>query len=601
MKKLKSFLVLFFLLVVPSITFGAPEDPSPKGEFGYQPISIEVDGAPLKEVLKIFSEQSGLSFIASQEVENKRVTVYLENVPAGDAMESILAANNLRYERKKSGIFVVYPNISTSLTAPGQGAAAGAAGPAMQTKIFHIKYSRLSISPMDVAGKNMIEDLPTKDSTGGQAAPSAPSEENPNKGSDKNSTEKTNLMAERGIDKIVASILSENGKVAVDISTNSLIVTDTAEKLLDVEKVISKIDVPPSQIMVEVQMMEVKKGLLEDIGVEWGGANGSLASFTGSARSLGFPLTTNAFTKTKGINISDPLAGTSSSGSGGGSGGSSGPIITPTLKLGVLSFADYQEILHFITSQTDTKILARPRVLTLNNEAANINLVTKTVVGTKNTLVTSQSLTTFTTGEAVTADTGITLKMTPQINDDQTISFFLQPSITTVAASDFFPTQFLEPTTRTVRTLVRVKDNEALVIGGLIDDNEIVTNKKIPLLGNLPLVGNAFNYKHKSRNDREFLIFITPHIIKKYDSLASENAKDINRDIAIDRMLDQFSDDEVNRTIGPIQTIEQSNIRGATSYRPPVDRSKVDNPFDHVVDKEMAHTLDSMNQQKPKA
>lgn len=516
-------------------------------DLGAALISMEFDNAPLKDVLKILSEQSGLNFVASQDVESRKVTVFLENVPIDDALDGIMSANNLRYEKKR-GVFVVFPSLESADSASG--AALGASAGGTITKVFRLRYSRLSISPMDVGGKSVIDDLPSPEIINAVSATSADEEEKK-----KEEDEKTNLMAERGIDKLVSSLLTEFGRVAIDVNTNSLIVTDTPQKLQEIEKVLQKIDVPASQVMLEVQMMEVRKGLLEDHGVDWGGTNGRLLSFTGPRQSTGFPFKEFPFKGNIGPHYIDPISDTSSIPDIDDDGNIL-PVVggRSTLEFGVLSAQELSAVLRLITSQSDTKILARPRVLALNNEAANFKLVTKTVVGQKSTLVSSQAISTFTTGEAVTADTGIQLKITPQINEDQTIGLFLQPSITTVQASNFFPEDFLEPTTRTVRTIARVKDHQTLVLAGIVDNDVSVSNRKIPVLGDLPFLGNAFKYKSVREQNREFLIFVTPHIVRHYDSLAADSATAHGRDIAVKRMLDSFQENELNIQMDPLES-----------------------------------------------
>lgn len=533
--------ILAVALVLPVASPAAAAD-----ELGAALISMEFDNAPLKDVLKILSEQSGLNFVASQDVESRKVTVFLENVPIDDALDGIMSANNLRYEKKR-GVFVVFPTLESADSASG--AVAGASAGGMVTKVFRLRYSRLSISPMDVGGKSVIDDLPSPEIITAVSTTSAEEEDK------KQEDEKTNLMAERGIDKLVSSLLTEFGRVAIDVNTNSLIVTDTPQKLQEIEKVLQKIDVPANQVMLEVQMMEVRKGLLEDHGVDWGGTNGRLLSFTGPRQSTGFPFKEFPFKGNIGPHYIDPISDTSSIPDIDDDGNIL-PVVggRSTLEFGVLSAQELSAVLRLITSQSDTKILARPRVLALNNEAANFKLVTKTVVGQKSTLVSSQAISTFTTGEAVTADTGIQLKITPQINEDQTIGLFLQPSITTVQASNFFPEDFLEPTTRTVRTIARVKDHQTLVLAGIVDNDVSVSNRKIPVLGDLPFLGNAFKYKSVREQNREFLIFVTPHIVRHYDSLAADSATAQGRDIAVKRMLDSFQENELNIQMDPLES-----------------------------------------------
>ncbi|HTL71399.1 MAG TPA: secretin N-terminal domain-containing protein, partial [Candidatus Eisenbacteria bacterium] len=567
-------LLLAFGLSVPAF----PARPAFAEEEDEKLISVDFDSVPLKDVLKIFSQQSGLNFVASEEAEAKRVTVFLENVPVQEALDGIVNANGLKYEKKK-GVYVVSPSAV-------EGAAEG--GPA-QTRIFRIKFARFSNSPIDVGGQSTVRDLIRPEEVTALQQNGQPANPSSEEKKDDEEEKNKNLMAERGIDKIIASMLTETGKIAVDSNTNSLIVTDTAAKLAEVEKVISRIDVPTTQVMIEVQLLEVNKSVLGNYGVEWGTVTGRLASFTPGRRSTGFPF--NAFYKSPGLRADtdvDGITGDTNTGS--------------TLLSSVLSFTEATAILRYLTNQQDTKILARPRVLTLNNEAANIKLVTETVVGVKSTLVTSQSLTTFTVDEGVTRNTGITMKMTPQINDDNTLNLFVEPSITTVTTSVFFPTRFLEPTTRSVRTITRLQDNSTLVLGGLIDNQDLVTNKKIPILGDLPLVGNAFKYEDSNRRNREFVIFITPHIVQGYDSLSAHSATSIGKDLAVKRMLDTFKEDELKLSLPPVE----SEIRGVEPVlveekKLIAESAKRKLAGEPALDQEMTRTLDQFSRRTDKS
>ncbi len=525
-------------------------------------ISMNFDGAMLRDVLRILSQQSGLSFAASEEVETKKVTVYLENVPVKDAIESILNANGLKYEhREGSNVFVVYPAESTEN--------------GMVTKVYILKYKRLSTSPSEIGSLSVISDLlkpeevtalSTGTSSGGAAAGAAPA------GTAAPAAETAGtLMAERGIDKIVASLLSENGKIAVDLWTNAIIVTDTPATLAKIDRVLKKIDVPTEQVLIEVHFVEVKKSIIDDMGVDWGGDDGALAAFTGGSRTTGFPFTERFFDANKGVQAT--TQGTS------------------TLTLGSLSAVNFKATLRYIATHSDAKVLARPRVLTFNNEAANIKLVTRAAVASTSTLSASEGVTTVTTGQAERADVGISLKMTPQINDKRYVSLFLEPSVTTVTPSAFFPTTFLDPTTRSVRTTARVRDGETIVIGGLIDRDDQVSIKQVPGLGSIPLLGNAFKYKSRANTERELVVFITPHIV---EGTETDGVLRPEENLAVKRSLDYFVESEVGRTVTPMSELAKANspiyreeqkLIGKTSKR----------SASPALDKEMTRALDSLN------
>lgn len=521
--------MLFFSSVAPAGLY-AEEVPAGTGDSAI--VSMEFEGAALKDVLKVLSQQSGLNFATSQDVEQKQVTVYFDHVPANEALESIVTANGLIYEKKSNNVYMI--------SAPVQ-----SEGVTLQTRVIHLKYTRASISPLDVGGAATIKELKTSEtistigagSTGAGSGAGQPGGESANQKQSEGDQKGAAIVTEKGIDQLVASLLSESGKVAIDMGTNSLIVTDTPERLNQVEKVIAQIDVPSRQVILQVHMMEVKKDIINDQGVEWGGDNGTLLNFQGGSRTTAFPFDERIFKRARGVEastVADPS----------------------TLTLGTLSAENLAAALHFITTQSDTKILARPRVLTLNNEAANIRLVTNTATARLNLLSSGGAITTLQTGGAERTAVGVILKITPQINDDGTVNLFLEPSVTTVAASTFFPADFLDPTTRSIRTMARVKNDETLVLGGLVNNNDSLTKKKVPVLSALPVVGKAFEYEHKANNDTELLIFITPHIVEGYDSMSVPSATALTQDVEARNLVNRFREDEYRRIMGPIETGE---------------------------------------------
>ncbi len=530
MKCIKFFSIYFVLSAFISSAILPPFAFAEEGSSSEEAIvSMEFDGAALKDVLKVLSKQSGLNFATTEEVENKRITIFLDHVPAKDALESIVAANDLVYERKGENVYTIFAKPIQDVSE-------------MQTRVIHLKYSRVSLSPLDVGGESTIKELKTPEQVGsaGQAA-AASTASTDSAGSDSSSAEgeESKTKAERGIDKLVATMLSENGQIAVDMPSNSLVITDTLERLNEIERVVKLLDRPARQVMLEVQLMEVKKGILDDRGVEWGGDNGALLSMVGGERTIAFPFEERVFD-----NI----------------GGKASVVTDPSeLTLGTLSATNFSAVLRFLTTQTDTKILARPRVITMNNEAANIRLVTSTATARTSTLSSGGNITTLQTGGAERTSVGVILKITPQINDDNTVGLFVEPSVTTVAASTFFPADFLDPTTRSVRTMARVMNNQTLVIGGLIDNNDSRSDKKVPFLGDIPGIGNAFSYKSVIKSDSELLIFITPHIVMGFDSMAEQSATAKTQDLAAKRLVNVFKDEEYERAMTSLKLAEKEN------------------------------------------
>lgn len=532
-------------------------------------ISMSFDGALLKDVLLLFSQQSGLNFVASQEAESKKVTVYFENVSPKDALDSIISANGLSYTKKPgSDIYIV--------------AAAAKSQPAvLVTKVIQLKFMRLSNSPLDVGGQVTINDLtkssaPSSSDSGGGGSSSGG-------GSDK------------GADRIVQRLLTPAGKITTDTHTNSLIITDTPDNLKQIEKVLDELDVPPSQVVLEVHIMEVSKNMASDIGISWGGNNGAILSLSGGARTTSFPFNTGDLLGGKKHLVGGQFIGDLVADSTEGTVGVDSGDPTPAQTLyGLVNAQNLAATLHYIETDSKTKVLARPRVLTQNNEAATIKLVTNAAIGS-NTVTTGEGAAASTTEEAERSDIGVAMRLTPQINQDDTILLFLEPAISTFDNSTVIENT-ADVTTRLVRTMARIKDNQTLVIGGLItgQGNESVT--KVPILGDLPWIGRAFRYNGDNNADRELLIFVTPHIVRGSSSLGSRSATAQGEDTSVKRVLSEFMEKEMDsftRDFEASQAKQDNFFTQDQEFIRASERKSV-NP---AVEQQMTHALDSLSPQ----
>ncbi|MCM8781197.1 MAG: type II and III secretion system protein, partial [Candidatus Omnitrophica bacterium] len=175
-------------------------------------------------------------------------------------------------------------------------------------------------------------------------------------------------------------------------------------------------------------------------------------------------------------------------------------------------------ILDFLRTQSDAKYLARPRILTLNNETAEIKITTQESVGVK----TTTQGTTTTKAEPERMETGVSLRVTPQINKETgEITMFIYPQVSQATQGNTIISEgktftYRDPEVRSAKCTVRIKDGQTVIVGGLIRNDKIETITKLPLLGDLPLIGHIFKHRDKSRdNERELLVFITPHIVKE--------------------------------------------------------------------------------------
>ena len=435
-------------------------------EYSTKKIFMDFKGASLTDILKIFSKQSNASFVASQEVADKKITLYLNGVAASEALKEILDANDLVYEMKEeSNIFVVK--------------AKPVGDEARITRVYQLKYATVSTSKL-----NSTISI-------GSGASSGSSSLGASAGS-------SSSGSSGGLEDAVRDSLSPKGKLMEDTRTNSLIISDVPEQFEIIEATIAKLDVPVPEILIEVEMLDVSKSVADQLGVTYGATP---LTFTGGTKITGWPFgqkgasTSSSSTATTGFNANGMTAA-----------------------------------LNFLTTKTDARTLARPRILTLNNETAQIEIATNQaidVVPSTSSSGTSGSVTTYTVDRT---QTGVILKVTPQANLlTREITMAVSPKVIDIILSKVQPpagTTIFDPETRGSDSILNLKDGQSMVIGGLMNSQANSTTYKLPFLGDLPVIGSAFRSVNKSKDERELIIFITPYIIDEHnqDILKSDNS-----------------------------------------------------------------------------
>ncbi len=295
-------------------------------------------------------------------------------------------------------------------------------------------------------------------------------------------------------------------KVAADESTNSLLITATQKDYETlVNEVINKLDIPRRQVYVEVIIMELN--IKKDRTIGFNAQGGDLFGL-GPSGSVGFGSLLGGMT-------SGLPAALSSAGAAGviskdtvtfnrpNADGTTTPISMPA----------FGAIMTAIQNDTNVNILSTPNLLTLDNEEASI------IVGGEEpfptgTTVTSGGNTSF---NVTRQNVGITLKITPQVNEGEMVKMKVKQEVTAVVpgASDAVRTSIGPSTTkRSVETVVVAKDQQTIVIGGLIDDKLTVGESKVPFLGDIPILGNLFKSKTRTKAKTNILIFLRPFIIR---------------------------------------------------------------------------------------
>lgn len=479
-------------------------------------ISMDFEDADLNDVLKIFSQQSGLNFIASDEIKGKKVTLYLDSVSVQDALNSIINAHNLTYEQPAgSNIFIMRD--------------LGISSVKVITRVYYLKYARVNSSRLSQEISNRLGSSDTSESGS----------------SDSGDTSASGSSSDSGRDvlSMVSKVITTHGKISEDARTNSLIVTDVPAQFSLIEEVISAIDVSVPQVLLEVEMLDVSKELLDKIGIkypqtaiQYGGASLNNVQFQTS-----WPVPSQFADALSGVNPYTRIA--------------------QAAKFEIFGGGISVDML---TTDTRTRFLARPRIFTLSNETAEIRISQDEAIGGAQS-TSGSGATTVTEGTAERTETGVILRVTPQVDEEGgLITLYVEPRVTKTGSEVSFTiagstTQFKNPETRQTKSVIRLKDGETIVLGGLIRTDKKTVITKIPLLGDLPFIGKLFTHTDdQDAEERELVVFITPHIVKDmpaqavsqvreqtipFDSYIKEQAEGVDRRRNIDQALDKASVD----------------------------------------------------------
>ena len=302
--------------------------------------------------------------------------------------------------------------------------------------------------------------------------------------------------------KILESRLTKGGRIVSDTRTNSLIITDLADSIDKMEGLLRTLDVPNQQVLLEAKIVEINLVDGISIGTQWDGVfrNGLVNPFplVPTSSSGGTTNTSSTFYGDKNFlfrTLADPIVNGTSFGSVG---------------VSILQGDDWSINANFAigAEEREAKILSNPKLLVLNNQEATIDIIEE--IPYMQSKTTSAS-TGDTTGTTSFKEAGIKLKVKPQINRDGSVILVVSPeqSYRTGEAIDQTP---IINTTRSSTTLM-LRSGETAAIGGLIRETESSTENKIPLLGDIPILGYLFKKVQKNKNRTELTIFITAKIV----------------------------------------------------------------------------------------
>ncbi|OIO54002.1 MAG: hypothetical protein AUJ55_12640 [Proteobacteria bacterium CG1_02_64_396] len=445
----------------------------PTPEYVGEPLSLNFNDLEIHEALKIIAEYSGLNIIASDEVTGS-VTLKLDQVPWDQALDLILSAKDLVKERIGNVIHVMraadlqkrkatQAQAETTLDALYQPMVIEV------VPVFRAKASDLK----DVLDSLIQAGAKTKGKTtvqaGGATATGA---------ADGQPQDETNF---------------ESAVISVDARTNALIIRDQPRNIAKLRELISKLDSPTPQVLIEARIVEARNNFNQQLGIAWGG------QFSRQNSVFNFPASVGI----QGIN------GTSSSSLSGGGGllvnlpassGSSALGISLASLDGKISL-DLE--LSAMESANQAKIVSSPRVITTQNVEATITQGQQVPYQTTSAAGTQTQF----------ADATLTLKATPTVTPDHQISLDLSITKNSVDTATAAGAAGPSINTKTLTTHVLVKNGDTVVLGGIFEQNKSEQTEGVPLLSRLPFFGWLFKRNTDADIKSELLIFITPKIV----------------------------------------------------------------------------------------
>ncbi len=458
------------------------------GDAGFvgETINLNVVNADIRDILNYITEQYGINFVIDRSVAAVPVTVNVSDVPWNLALDSVLRAQNL-------GVQVNGPilRIADSKTLAAEGEIIRQQmdnrldGAPLVTEFIRLNYARAKdglARGTSSSGRSTVDSAASYDGVGYQRPAGLPNLDAPASGQGE------------GILPIIQRRLSRRGSIEVDGRSNSLIITDVRENIDAVKQLVAILDQPEPQVEIEARIVVATRSFSRDIGVQLSGMVFGPRGSGAQGGTLDGAVSGNPFPATL------PTQGPD------GSLLSRIPNTVIGLTTGVFGTAQISALISAGEQKGQAKIIATPRVTTLNNRTAKIESKTQIPI---QTIQPSQGggapivTTTY-------VDVPLKLEITPQITDVGTVVLdVLAENASTATTAGGAPPAI---NSQIMESQITVPDGGTTVVGGVLFDDEREDQDRTPGLSRIPILGNLFKRKGVSRNTNEILFFITPRI-----------------------------------------------------------------------------------------
>ena len=459
-------------------------------------VKIDVKDTDISRVLDAFSQQTGLSVVIGKKVTGA-VSVRLIDIPWDQALDAILKPYGYGYERTGQ-VIVVLPLDKLQATNEAQ---------PLTSRVFQLRYVDAGdIKPvieaqLSARGRVQVLEITGQKGWDFGAFGSA------------GSGSQASRSAVGGVSSPQRSYKGSSDRRS---QTKTMVVTDIPAVLEQVANVITVVDVMPQQILIQARFMEVSRDRLKDLGLDIG--TGSSGASTDTVE--GTPISKKAG-NTQGTFGAQSLGGLVAPAAFNARSSDIDKVLDFDTGLSLafrkLTGTQFEVILHALEEDVHTNTLSAPSIMTLDNQEANIlvgtqyPILTSTVAGTTSTTTVS-SLDYY-------QDIGIQLRVVPQIAGDDHIHMIVHPAVTSIASlltaqgtGGVTVAEYPIITTREAETQIMMKNGETIMTGGLLKDVKTKGVHKVPLLGDIPILGLAFQRRTDDVEKVDLLIFITAKI-----------------------------------------------------------------------------------------
>ena len=448
-----------------------------KKKYEGEKLSLDFQNVDVRSVLKVIADFNGMNIVAADSVTGN-VTIRLKDVPWDQALDIILRAKGLDKRVNGNVIWVEQSDLLTKKEEDEKRAIQSSEQlEPLITRNYKLNYIRADDAVSILSGISRTTNTTITAPTCSPSSEGLVNISNSPAGSPSTPTTNTQQSTNSNSSQGTNRVLSPRGAATYDLTSNTLIVTDIADRQAKVEEVLKGIDLPSKQVMIEARIVVANDGFGRDLGVKLD-LNHAFGSRSSTAASLNLPATNSLGTGVSPASLGYTL---------------------------INSASDQLIGLELTALEADQrgKIISNPKVITTNLKPAVILQGVQIPYQT-----TSQNGT-----QTQFKDALLCLLVAPQVlnNDDIIMDVEVQKDAQSATANGSGAPSI---DVNRIETQVRVKNGETAVLGGIYSQEQHNDTNKVPLLGDIPVLGALFRNNSKSDQKKEMLIFLTPHILQ---------------------------------------------------------------------------------------